>query len=310
VNEDDREILYNLFRNHLHVLGTSQTTQMALDAFVASLKQLKCPKEDIQQQISDLAETIKDSKPRIAPLINLIGFCEQEFEKQKIFERNTAHEIKSAATTIIADQILRMKQSLKKLIDLGVKYVENGDFIIIHSFSGPILEMLSQAKQQGKDFRALVLRQAFIKTKQVIKYMARRGVPYIVIPEYNLSHFVDKATKLFLGAIGISADGKALCSMGSISIVSIAHIKKLPVYLFVNSLKFSSEKGTDEHIYQKEEILCHDGVEYTQISHSHEILHLDLITHLITEEGEIDKTQLSKQHGDLWRPWAPGDLRP
>lgn len=288
MNEVDREILYNLFRDHLHVLGTSQTTRMALDAFIASLKQLKCPKEDIQQHISDLAETIKDGKPRIAPLINLIALCEQEFEKQKIFERNTADAIKSAAAAIITDQILRMKQSLKKLIDVGVKYVENGDFIIIHSFSGPILDMLAQAKQQGRDFKTLVLKQAFIKTKQVIKYMARRGVPYIVVPEYDLSHFVDKATKLFLGAIGISADGKALCSMGSISIVSIAHIKKLPVFLFVNSLKFSSQKGADEHIYQKEERLCVDGVEYTQISHSHEVLHLDLITHLVTEEGEID----------------------
>ncbi|MBN1841978.1 MAG: hypothetical protein JW883_06815 [Deltaproteobacteria bacterium] len=294
MSNNNLEILYRLLREHLHVIGTSRTTLMALESFIASLKELRCSKENIREQISGLAEAIKSGKPRIAPLINLIVLSEREFENRKIFDRNTVDAIKNAAIAVIGDQMLRLKQSTIKIVDLGVHYVENEDFIIIHSFSSPILKIFSEAKRLGKDFRILILKQDFIKTKQVIKYMDKEDVAHVVIPEYNLSHFVDKATKLFLGAISITRDNKALCSMGTTSIASIAHLNRLPVYLFVDSLKISTEKHTDQNIFEKREILYHDGVQYTQIAHSHEIVDLDLINYLITEEGEIDKKDISK----------------
>lgn len=287
MNKNDLEILYKLLRNHLHVIGTSRTTRIALESFISSLKQLKCSKENIRRQIFDLGQAIKNGKPRIAPLINLIIRSEKEFENRKVFDQNTVDEIKNAVIAVVADQIVHLTQGTDKIIDLGTNYVENGDFIIIHSFSSPILKALSKSKKQGKDFKVLILKQDFIKTKQVIKYMNKENVAHVVIPEYNLSHFVDKANKLFLGAISITADNKALCSMGTNSIVSIAHLNKLDVYLFVNSLKISSRKSTDQNIYRKKEKLYHDGVEYIQISHSHEILDLDLIDHLIMEKGEV-----------------------
>jgi translation initiation factor eIF-2B subunit alpha len=297
MNGQDREILYQLFRDHLHVRGTSQTTRIALQSFITSLRQLKCPFQDIRGQVEALTHTIKNGEPRVAPLINLIVSCEKEFAERKIFENSTAEQVVANAARIVEDHIQRLEESTRRLVHIGVDCIKKGDVVMLHSFSRPILEMFSHAKKRGTDFDVLILRQAFVKTKQVIKYMESEHFAYTVIPEYNVSHFVDKATKLFLGAIAITADGKALCSMGSNGIASIAHIAGLPVYLFVSSLKFSSEKSTEQHIHEKTEQLTEGGVVFTQISHSHEIVDLELITHLVTEQGEMDRREISPRGG-------------
>lgn len=297
MNGQDREILYRLFRDHLHVRGASQTTGLALRSFIASLGQLRCPVQDIRGQVETLIHTIKDSEPRIAPLINLIVSCEKEFEQQKIFENSTGEQVAAGAARIVTNHIQRLEESTRRLVHIGGDCIENGDVIMIHSFSRPILEMFSCARERGTVFEILILKQAFVKTKQVIKYLEGEHLTYTVIPEYNVSHFVDKATKLFLGAIAITADGKALCSMGSNGIASIAHIAGLPVYLFVTSLKFSPERSTDQHIHKKTEQLMEGGVVFTQISHSHEIVDLELITHFVTERGEMDRQEIYSRVG-------------
>ncbi|MBW2012054.1 MAG: hypothetical protein JRI32_10610, partial [Deltaproteobacteria bacterium] len=124
MNKNDLEILYKLLRNHLHVIGTSRTTRIALESFISSLKQLKCSKENIRRQIFDLAQAIKNGKPRIAPLINLIIRSEKEFENRKVFDQNTVDEIKNAVIAVVADQIVYLTQGTDKIIDLGTNYVE------------------------------------------------------------------------------------------------------------------------------------------------------------------------------------------
>ena len=60
-----------------------------------------------------------------------------------------------------------------------------------------------------------------------------------------------------------------------------------PVYLFFNSLKVTHRRSDDQNINFKEDAVVGTGVEYAHLSHSHDIVDLKMIDHLITEEGEI-----------------------
>jgi translation initiation factor 2B subunit (eIF-2B alpha/beta/delta family) len=110
---------------------------------------------------------------------------------------------------------------------------------------------------------------------------------------------MDEANKLFLGAIAVTEDGKVVTAAGTSNIISIAHIHKLPVFLFVNSLKFSVKKSMEQNIHKKVEKRSHDDFEYTLISHSHDLVDLNLIDHLIIEEGEIKKKEIQKYRSKL-----------
>jgi len=290
----DQEILYKLFRDHEDVIGVSQTSLLALESIISSIRQLKCSPNTIRAQILGLIKTIEDSKPRIVPLINIILLCKKEIRSLKIIETGDVEEIKRVVITAIEKHIEHLNCNIQRVVEFGVECINNDDFILVYSVSAPVKRIIPEAKKRGKKFKVLILRQDFRKTKQVMRILDKEDVAYIVVPEYGLSHFLDKVNKLFIGAIAITADNKVITAAGTSNIVSIAHIHKLPVYLFVNSLKLSVKKSIDQNIHQKAEKRHHDDFEYTFITHSHDIADLELIDHLIIEDGEIDLKDISR----------------
>ncbi len=109
----------------------------------------------------------------------------------------------------------------------------------------------------------------------------------MVTPEYALTQFSDESAKLFVGCQAVTSDHKFVSDRGTASIVHTSHLCKLPVYLFFNSLKVTHRRSDDQNINFKEDTVVGTGVEYAHLSHSHDIVDLKMIDHLITEEGEI-----------------------
>jgi hypothetical protein len=64
----------------------------------------------------------------------------------------------------------------------------------------------------------LALKQDFIRTKELVNDLARHGVDHLLIPEYNLSHYLKSATKLFIGAVSVSADNQAVTGVGTANV--------------------------------------------------------------------------------------------
>lgn len=289
----DQEILYQLIRDHADVIGVSQTSLLALELIITSIRQLKGSSITIREQILGLIKTIEDSKPRIVPLINIISLCEKEIRSLKNIETANTEEVKQVVTKAIEKQIEHLNRNIQRVVEFGVECIHDGDFILVHSVSAPVKRIIPEAKRRGKKFKVLILRQDLRKTKQVMRILDKEDVEYIVVPEYGLSHFLDKVNKLFIGAVAITADNKVITSAGTSNIVSIAHLHKLPVYLFAISLKLSVKKSIYQNIHQKVEKRHHDDVEYMFVSHSHSIVDLELVDHLIIEDGEIDLKDIS-----------------
>jgi hypothetical protein len=68
----------------------------------------------------------------------------------------------------------------------------------------------------------------------------------------------------------------------------------LPIYLFAPSLEITNRFSRDQNLYLKDELISVNGSEYNLVSHSSDILSLDLVDHLITEEGAVDKNKLEE----------------
>lgn len=290
----DQEILYKLFRDHEDVTGASNTSLLVLDSIITSIRKLKCSRNDIQEKFQELIDTIKNSEPHMVPLINMISICEKKVRTVSNLSNGTVEEIKHAVATAIEDEIEHLNCNIKRVVDFGVECIDNGDFIIVYAVSAPVRRIIPAAKRRGKIFKALILRQDPRKTNQVMRILEKENVEFIVVPEYGLSHFLDKVNKLFIGAIAITADNKVVTASGTSNIVSIAHIHNLPVYLMVNTLKLSAKNSIDQNIHKKTEKNKYDDFEYTSVSHSHDIVDLELIDHLVIESGEIDMKELVK----------------
>jgi len=170
-----------------------------------------------------------------------------------------------------------------------MQVVAENDFIIVQSPSLAIRSILKRARtEQHKNFRVLILDQHFRRIKQLISELSAVGVEHLVAPDYNLSHFLATADKIFIGAVSVTPDAKVVTTIGTANAVGLCHLKRVPIYLLVSSLKFAHQAIARQHIHKTESQLSQDDLTYRHATYSHDMVDLQLIDHVITEKGEID----------------------
>jgi translation initiation factor 2B subunit (eIF-2B alpha/beta/delta family) len=290
----DQRVLDTLFRDIVKFYSSSQTSLITLRAITEAIRDLKCDSDMFDAQLKEVCSIITNSQPRMFPIDNLIILFEKELDKQEYFKDKDIDTKKTATIQIIDDLIKRLEYDMSLLAKQGLNYIEDGDFIILHAVEEPVELLMPEAKRMGKEFEVLILRQDAIKTKQVIKIMEQNSIKYTVIPEWDLIHYFDKVNKLFIGAYAITADGKFVSDSGTSNIVSECHIHNLSTYLFAPILEITSTFSRNQNIYLKEESVNVSGLDYTLISHSSDIVSLDLVDHIITDKGEIERDKLAE----------------
>ena len=290
----DQVVLDSLFRDIVKFYSSSQLSVVTLQAIIESINDLECDEDMFTPQLKEVCKIITDSKPRMFPIDNLIILFENELEKNDHFNEKDLPTKKSASIEIIKNLIDRLEDNMSELANHGLEHIEDGDFIVLHAFEEPVELLMPEAKKMGKEFEVLILRQDAAKTEQVINIMEKNGIKYTVIPEWDLIHFFDKVNKLFIGAYAITSDGKFVSDSGTSNIVSECHIHELPIYLFSPVLEITPTFSRNQNIYLKEEAKSSSGLDYTLISHSSDIISLDLVDHIITDEGEIAQDKLSE----------------
>ena len=293
MSNNDQLVLDALFRDIVKFYSSSQTSIITLNAITAAITELECPTEDFKMELTTVCDIIKNSQPRMFPIDNLIILLEKELQEKDYFSDKDIDARKTAVTKIIESLEERLNDDMNELANQGVKHIEDGDHIILHSVEEGAELLLPEAKRMGKNFEVLILRQDLVKTKQVINILDTAGIKYTVVPEWDLIHFFDKVNKLFIGAYALTVDGKFVSDSGTSNIVSECHVHKLPVYLFAPTLEITNTFSRDQNLYLKDESVSEGGSDYNLISHSSDIVSLDLVDHIITEHGAIDKSKLA-----------------
>lgn len=287
MKENDQERVYSLIRDHEDYIGSARIAMLSINSFITSVKELECDPETIRDQFAELIETIKYTKPRIVPLIHLIKAFEKEMDAH--YTKDVA-EIKTQAIAILKRLHDKLQSNVGRVIEGGLKHIQENDLIVVHTASTDVTRMLVMAKDVfQKKFRVLILKQDFIKTKQLIKSLSEAQVDLLVVPEYSLSHYLEQADKLFVGAVSVTHDSKVLSPIGSANIVSLCHVNQVPVYLFANTLKFSYHPSSSQRIHKKMVSVSEGDISFILTTHSHDIFDLSQVDYLITEEGTIAK---------------------
>ncbi len=290
----DQIVLDSLFRDIVKFYSSSQTSLVTLQAIIEAVRDLECDESTYGVQIKEVCSIIANSRPRMFPIDNLIILFEKEMESKDYFRGKDFATMKTATIEILEDLIKRLEYDMSILANEGLEHIEDGDFIILHAVEEPVELLLPEAKRMGKEFKVLILMQDEVKTQQVIQIMEQNGIEYTVIPEWDLVHFFDRVNKLFIGAYAVTTDGKFVSDSGTSNIVSECHIHNLPVYLFSPVLEITPTISENQNIYLKEESQNIGQLDYTLISHSSDIVSLDLVDHLITDKGEIDKDKIAE----------------
>ena len=277
-----------LFRDLIRVYSTSATSVIGLNAIQTAIEELVCKNNDLGDEIRKLSDALKNTQPRMFPLDNLLIILDKEIRSLIDGKQLT----KESVYEILKTFRIRLESDLEGLVEAGIECINNGDFIVIHSIEENIEHLIPEAKKRGLDFKILVLKQDILTTGKILNILNNNQISYEVIPEYDLVHYFDKITKLFIGTQALTNDNHLICDPGTSNIVSECHIHNIPILLFLKTLKFSHYPVSYQNIRKNSFTDEHDGLEYSFSIHSNDIIKLELISHIITEKGEITKAQI------------------
>ncbi|MBF0113312.1 MAG: hypothetical protein HQK74_11365 [Desulfamplus sp.] len=289
MKENVKITMYKLLRDIGDIQGIARTTILALESFIASIRELKCTREEVAELYMELADAIKNSQPKVIPLIHLIEYFEKDM-RQLMKENPTIEEIREKAEKSLKEQIQLFKNKAATMTHYGLQYVKNGDVIIVHSASWVVTNILIHAKKTTKPmFRVIILEQNKERTRQLIQALTENDIDYHVTPAHDVSHYIDQANKMFLGALTITSDHKIVAPSGTAGTVSLCHLNNIKIHLFANTLHYSHRAATDQYIYSEEGNTNTANTYFPITKHSHDLIDLSLIDHVITENGETTK---------------------
>lgn len=288
MNKNVNQTLYPLVRDYMDAMGTSRTTLVALKSYIGAIRRLKCADKDFKPLIMELNAVVRNTEPKVVPLVHLIE--EFENEMQTHFERRL-DEAKAGAIDILERKLKQFETATEKVTEQCMDHIGPGDFIIVHSPTAYIRNAFVRAHTElQRPFKVLILKQDFLRTKDLVDALTQHKVDHLLIPEHNLSHYLTEADKLFISAVTLTSDRKAVTGLGTANVVSICHANNLPVYLFAESIKFSHKALTDQHIYKEEGQRVEANHTFQITSYSHDFVDLEMVDHIITEKGETSLT--------------------
>lgn len=288
---EDKAIMCRLIRDHEDMVGSSRVAMLSLDAFIASIRELKCAADEVVDLYAELAEAIKTTEPRVIPLIHLIEEFEAEMRAHMTGDLDT---IRDRAIAILSEKRDTLKKTVGKVMEQGLNCIAAGDVILLHTASLDVTNMFVLARGVLQiDFSTIVLKQDPVKTRRLIQRLNEGEVEMVVVPEYNLSHYLARATKIFVGSLSVTPDMKFVSAIGTANLVSLCHLNKIPVYLFGNTLKFAHLPGTEQQIHCKEESHKADEYTYTLTTHSHDLVDMALVDYLVTETGVYPREEIA-----------------
>lgn len=295
MNEKSKQNLYELLRDISDFMGIARITVLALQSLIASIKELKCDRAEIGVLLTEFIDVIKESEPKIIPLIHLLEAFEDEIKKYVGPDNADLEEVKTQAVKILTDKIELFRNNARKVTEHGLEYIRDNDVIIVHSASSVVTDILVRAREVlDRNFRVIVLEHNIKRTRQLIQALEKAGIAYEVVPAYNLDHYIEQATKMFVGALTVTSDRKIVAPAGSAGTISLCHVNNVTVHLFANTLHFSHRKSMDQRIYRSRKDMHAAGLKYSLSTHSHCLVDLDLIDHVITESGEMNKIAYSR----------------
>lgn len=288
--QSEKENLNALFLYHGNVLGAARTTSLGLNALITAFQQLDCSRDEIIERYQELAEAIKATQPRITPLSHMLEQFEKEMEP---FWSAELDELKSSAVKILKDKVNLYQAHAERVVRHGIQFIEDGDGIIVHSASSMVTNVLIQAKRvMLKDFSVIVLQLDPVRTPQVAWSLQEEEIPHIVIPAFNLCHYVEQANKLLLGAVSVTRDLKVVAPVGTSTTLSLCRLNNIKSYLFANSFHFSHGLADAQRIYRVDKDISASRSTYRLTTHSHDLVDINLIDTLVDENGIVENERL------------------
>jgi len=197
----------------------------------------------------------------------------------------------------------------RRLNEYGSKKIEDGYRVFTHCHSSSVINILLQAKKEGKKFKVYNTEtRPLMQGRVTAKELAKAGIPVV--------HFIDSAARIglkkadlmLIGCDAITTD-KVFNKVGTEMFAEIAYRYDVPVYVCTDSWKFDVEGiyGEEEPIEKRptKEVWSDPPKNVKVLNPAFEKINPHFITSIISELGEFKLSsfvsEIKKVHPWMFR---------
>jgi ribose 1,5-bisphosphate isomerase len=136
----------------------------------------------------------------------------------------------------------KLEESIERVAEIGARRLRDGDVILTHSYSSSVLAILKKARQGGKELKVFVTEtRPELEGRDVACELATAGIDTTLIIDSAVSHFIEDADKVLVGAEAVAANGAIVNKIGTATIAAVAHGARVRVFVAASTHKFSPE---------------------------------------------------------------------
>ncbi len=262
-------------------------------------------KELLQERIDGVAKQMIELKPTMATIHNTYNMVEKTVEKHK---NDSVDKIKQAVVKVCDRIISYSFDSVDQLAVYGSNLINDGDTVMMHSYSSTLMGIFIQAANAGKKFRVICTESRPLRESRVaVRMLQKLNIGVIYVTDASIYEIMPKADYIIMGADTLCADGSVANKMGTAMVSHLAQSCKKPVYIASELYKLDLrtkygytvklERRSEWEILQKDDFETLDGVDV--INQFFDLTPAGEIKAIICEYGVVSPGSLMNYWNEL-----------
>lgn len=187
--------------------------------------------------------------------------------------------------------------------------INDGDVILTYGKSSVVQKALVKAHEEGKKFRVIIVdSRPLHEGKHLATTMVELGVEVKYCLINGLSHNIQDATKVLLGAHAMMSNGRLFSRIGTALVAMEANDSDKPVIVLCETIKFTERVALDSIVHNEiapsDELVIPNGplthwrdVKKLQLCNPmYDVTPAEYIQMIVTESGNVPPTSVPVLH--------------
>lgn len=243
----------------------------------AALESRAASADELLAELAGLGGRLLGSRPSMAPVANQVALC---YSKACSLARGSRPIVDLRVLVSAAAGELERASERASLLAAreGARLIEDGDTVATGSYSSTVCQVLTLARDNGKQFRIMAAESLSDGEPfgEMLRFeLARRGIRAAVFADIRLEQCVKKANKVIIGADMVLRDGSIVNGYPSLRLARAAKAAGISLYCVCEMTKFCG----------RSEIQLEPGFDFVPA---------ELITAVVTERGECGRDVIKR----------------
>ncbi|MFD1362583.1 translation initiation factor eIF-2B [Lentibacillus salinarum] len=262
--------------------------------------------KDLKLRYDRISSEMLRLKPTMATIYNSKKLVYNLLDS--IPEDTDVSEIQRQVSELCASIINYSLKAVDSLGEYGSNIIQNGDTIMMHSYSSALMSIFIQAASAGKKFSVICTESRPLRESRLAaKILQSYNVPVTYITDASVWEFMPVADYIMMGADTISCNGSVANKMGTALISKLAQSCKKKVYIASEIYKIDLrtqegqpvvlERRTKDEVIQDGDFDSLDGIDI--INQFFDLTPAPEIEGIICEFGVVPPSMVTSYWGKL-----------